>query len=246
MKKHLLALAVMFTIVNVALSQINLNVDWGYEGLYSSTIQEPEQIRKDNFEKYLFMNSFRINVMPEFMLTKRISIMGGLRFSYNQSVLKNKKNEYNNEDHEMFWMTGAQGADLYYYTLDKIRQKTMCIGVPVAGKFNVRGSDVFISPFIKFGGSVNFGISNKYDAVMSDSQMSKHKSEIEDDIEDDNNVVYFTAWGSAGLQLGKKQKFAFEVIIPTFCLGSYSAFTDTNWGFGCAVSWIIPLSTSNN
>lgn len=245
MKKLFWALALMFTTVNMALSQVNLNIDWGYEGLYSSSVQEPEQIREDNYEKYVFVNSFRINVMPEIMLSKRFSIMSGLRFSYNQGVFKNKKGEYDNNDNIMYWLSDSRGADVYYYSIDAIRQKTMCIGVPVAGKFNIRGNDVFFSPFIKVGGSLNFGINNKYDAVMSDSKMSKHKSEIEDAMADDN-IIYGSAWGSAGLQLGTKQKFAFEVIIPTFLFGTHTAFADVNWGFGGAVSWIIPLSKSNN
>lgn len=246
MKRHFLALALMVATFDVALSQVNLNVDFGYEGLFSSSPSVPEQIRENNYSKYVYVNSFRINIMPEFQLKDRFSIMSGLRLSYNQGVFKNKKNSYNKEEYCMYWVAGSQGDDIYYYTIDKIEQKTTYIGVPIVGKFNIRGNDVFISPFLKCGCSFNFGIKNKYNAVMGDSKMSIHKSEIEDAI-DDGNAMYTSVWGSAGVQLGSKQKFSIEIIVPTFFIGTHSAFSDySNWGGGAAVSWIVPLSKSNN
>lgn len=228
-----------------ATSQVMKPIFWDFNvGLvHRSTdkINSKENLRETNdWDKYVcwsdyydaHITQYYFEVKPEFLLTSKLSLDAGLRYTYSRGEM--------DDDTNLIWKVHEEGVNTYYATADRIAQYTNYVGIPLGLRLAFRDLDE-VSPFLKFGTAFNFVVGSHNHVRMEKKTMEQYRSGIKKSMGRPKSFAipfYF----SGGVQCGPNGMVNVEVMFPYFMryANPFSMCKLYDSGIGLSVGVRIP------
>ena len=189
-----------------------------------------------SFSSYLAINAeYR-------MLSNHVWISAGMQYStMNSSISKYSGSSHHDE--YFYILLNQQDNDSYYYRVTDLSYKSKYIGIPL---------DIYLSPltskyvslYAKLSTDLNFRVATDKQALFYLEEMNSKETEILD-LFDEPNSYYATAGFGGGMLIGQKDKINIRLeadLVSVMLTPEAFGLVDQNMGFGCNVSFLMPIN----
>ncbi|MDO9255959.1 MAG: hypothetical protein Q7U54_10640 [Bacteroidales bacterium] len=178
-----------------------------------------------------------------FTLNNKLGIQVGIRFTrINNSV---GKNSYlvNTTDY-FYFLYREDGVNTEYLKVNQIIQKSDYLGIPVEISYFPFNPRLFRFYF-KIGAELNFRLQTRTDIVFNDDAMEIYQTELAAKV-GQPGTLNISAYGAAGVRLGRESKPSFSVELSLPCLfltTESSGLANPLFGSGIQVNYQIPIKS---
>jgi hypothetical protein len=229
-----------------------LQMETGYT-IFSAEMTDDENFRAEEYD-YLDGLRLRSNYDVTFASAKievfspndKWGFSAGVRYSQMTGRVSNHATLFASEEF-FFYRFREDGTTTEYLTIEKIRQRTTYLGIPLEVRlypFQKRRFNLYF----KAGGDINFKIRSATEIHFHDPLMRQYEDELAEDFNspDDVNATLHVA---VGFTVGKsgKPKFGFEIPAPAIYLNpDAGGIVRPEAGSGFVVFLSIPLNRITN
>lgn len=181
-----------------------------------------------------------VSIKPEYLLTERLSLSSGIRFSFYNDMLTDNRNYF-------LWELPGDANTANYLSVKNIEQFVYTLGLPVEFRFSPRRVDGIVRQYFVVGGLFNFATFTKTRVNMLNPSMNRYEEQVKEQLP---RPTHFSNhfYAGIGLKIGKINRpfVNIEVQFPMFSFSNsvVSSFANnSNVGvIGISASFKVPIN----
>ncbi len=180
-----------------------------------------------------------VSIKPEYLLTERLSVSSGIRFSFYNDMLTDNGNYF-------LWELPGDANTANYLRVRNIEQSVYTLGLPVEFRFSPRRVDGVVRHYFVAGGLFNFATFTRTKVNTLNPSMNKYEEQVKEQLP---RPTHFSNhfYAGMGLKIGKIDRpfVNVEVLFPMFSFGNSVASSfahSVNVGtIGISTSFKVPI-----